>query len=149
MKLFVDAATHADMPAMAKLLEFLFEQEADFTPDREKQCRGLALILDNPQLGRIFVARIDGRVVGMVSLLLTVSTAEGAAAAWLEDMVVHPDHRSHGIGSRLLQQAIDEVWGMGVRRITLLTDHDNLRARQFYQQHGFRPSAMTPWRLRR
>ena len=126
LKLFVDAATHADMPAMAKLLEFLFEQEADFTPDREKQCRGLALILDNPQLGRIFVARIDGRVVGMVSLLLTVSTAEGAAGAWLEDMVVHPDHRSHGIGSRLLQQAIDEAWGMGVRRITLLTDHDNL-----------------------
>lgn len=143
----VEMATHADVSAMTQLLELLFQQEADFTPDRATQTRGLTLILDNPALGRIFVARLGESVVGMVSLLWTVSTAEGSLAAWLEDMVVHPAYRSQEIGSQLLLFAIDAARKMGVRRITLLTDRDNLRARHFYQHHGFRPSAMVPLRL--
>ena len=143
----VEMETHADVPAMTQLLELLFQQEADFTPNREKQTRGLMLILDNPALGRLFVARRDGQLIGMVSLLWTVSTAEGTLAAWLEDMVVHPAYRSQEIGSQLLQHAINAARKVGVRRITLLTDRDNLRARHFYQHHGFRLSAMIPLRL--
>jgi len=143
----IEQATAADIPQLADLLTILFTQEADFTPNREKQMRGLRLILDAPDKGCVFVARIDSEVVGMVSLLFTVSTAEGASACWLEDMVVRPDQRRHGLGAQLLQHAVSYAKAMGFVRITLLTDRTNEAAIRFYQRQGFRPSEMTPMRL--
>jgi ribosomal protein S18 acetylase RimI-like enzyme len=141
-------ATLADIPQLCDLLTLLFAQEADFTPNDERQATGLRLILEQPQVGRIYCATRDGSVVGMVSILYTVSTAEGGRAAWLEDLVVHPDWRSHQVGTRLLQTAIEKTRAAGCRQITLLTDADNNRAIEFYRRAGFARSAMIPFRLK-
>lgn len=142
----IEPATADDIPALADLLALLFTQEADFRPDRQKQIRGLQMILDTPAVGQIFVVRSNGQVVGMVSLLFTISTAEGSPACWLEDMVVRPDYRANGLGGRLLDHAIRYAKAQGVTRITLLTDRTNERAIRFYQRHGFHPSEMLPLR---
>lgn len=76
----IDFATAADLDALADLLAELFTLESDFVAERDKQLRGLRLILDNPALGRLFALRVDGRVAGMANALITVSTAEGRAA---------------------------------------------------------------------
>ncbi|MNC21836.1 hypothetical protein D3C75_698220 [compost metagenome] len=81
-------ATPADIPALCTLLDQLFAQEAEFTPDRSAQQRGLAAIIDDPAVGEILVTVADTRIVAMVNLLYTVSTALGARVALLEDMVV-------------------------------------------------------------
>jgi GNAT superfamily N-acetyltransferase len=143
----IEPATPDDIPQLADLLSILFTQEADFQPARTRQEQGLRLILESSQVGIIFAARDEGEVVGMVSLLFTVSTAEGGPACWLEDMVVRPDRRGSGLGSRLLQHAIDHARSSGFVRITLLTDRGNEGAIRFYERHGFRPSAMTALRL--
>jgi GNAT superfamily N-acetyltransferase len=121
-------------------------QEADFTPDAERQRRGLRLILDNPEVGRIYCATRSEGVIGMITILFTVSTAEGGRAAWLEDMVVHPDWRRRGIGRHLLNHALAEAKMAGCTRITLLTDCENHQAMRFYSRAGFVHSAMTPFR---
>jgi GNAT superfamily N-acetyltransferase len=143
----IDEATVEDVPLLSDLLQILFAQEADFTPDATRQRRGLQLIIEQPGAGRIYCARLGNRVVGMVSLLFTLSTAEGNRAAWLEDMVVHPDQRGRGIGGKLLRHVIDRARELGCSRITLLTDKTNHSAMQFYQRAGFAPSAMVPFRL--
>jgi GNAT superfamily N-acetyltransferase len=143
----IGPATFDDIAALADLLAILFAQEADFRPDREKQERGLRLILESPGTGVVFVARDGGEVVGMASLLFTVSTAEGGPACWLEDMVVRPDRRGSGLGSRLFQHAIDHARAKGFVRLTLLADRDNEGAIRFYQRHGFTRSAMNALRL--
>ena len=140
-------ATLSDVPQLAELLNELFIQEADFRPDRDKQERGLRLIIESPQVGMIFAAHEGDVVVGMVSLLFTISTAEGGPACWLEDMVVRPDRRSSGLGSRLLQHAIDYARSHGFTRITLLTDKVNSGAIRLYERHGFVESAMSAFRL--
>ena len=141
-------AVIADIPQLCDLLSLLFTQEADFTPDAGRQARGLRLILEQPQVGRIYCATDnDSVVVGMVSLLFTVSTAEGGVAAWLEDMVVHPHRRGHGIGEQLLQEAINQARAAGCSRITLLTDAGNEPAMRFYSKAGFARSQMVPFRL--
>jgi len=141
-------ATAMDIGALGGLLGWLFAQEADFAPDAAKQERGLRLILEQPAVGRIYCAVAGDVVVGMVSLLFTVSTAEGGRAAWLEDMVVHPDWRGQGIGARLLQEAIRQARAAGCCRITLLTDAGNVAAQEFYGRAGFARSAMVPLRLK-
>ncbi len=138
----IEPATSADISQLAELLAILFTQEADFKPDRDKQERGLRLIIESPGVGRIFVARGCGRIIGMVSLLFTVSTAEGSSACWLEDMVVRPEFREEGVGSLLLQHAIDFACSNGFSRITLLTDRANEGAIYFYRRHGFVSSDM-------
>ena len=143
----IESATAADIPQLVDLLTILFTQEADFHPDREKQTRGLRLIVEAPQRGRIFVARLGETIVSMVSLLFTISTAEGAPVCWLEDMVVRPEQRGQGLGSRLLQHALNYARASGLARITLLTDRTNTQAARFYQRHGFCGSEMTPLRL--
>lgn len=83
----------------------------------------------------------------MVNLLYTISTALGERVAILEDMVVSPSARSLGLGSALLEHAIDHARRQGCRRITLLTDAHNLDAQRFYARHGFARSSMLPMRL--
>lgn len=142
-----EPAQGSDLPALSALLTLLFSQEHEFTPDPAAQERGLSAILDQPDTGCILVARYQGEVIAMVSLLFTISTALGGRVALLEDMVVQPSHRGQGIGSQLLTYALAFARTQQVLRITLLTDHDNSAARHFYQQHGFQQSGMQAWRL--
>ena len=146
-KIGVRTATAADIPRLGELLGLLFTQEADFQPDAERQTRGLGLIIAQPEIGRIYCATDGELIVGMVNLLFSVSTAEGGRAAWLEDLIVQPDRRGHGIGDQLLRAAINEARAAGCLRITLLTDATNSVAQRFYARAGFVRSQMVPMRL--
>lgn len=142
----VAPATSGDIPALCALLDLLFAQEADFVPDRVKQERGLRMIIEDPRVGVILAAREGEQVVGMVNLLFTVSTAEGARVMLLEDMIVRPDQRGQGVGLKLIDAAIACATAEGCARITLLTDEDNTQAQWFYGRSGFRRSAMIAMR---
>ena len=147
MTLHIAVAQSADIPALCELLSILFTQEAEFAPDDEAQRRGLGRVIANPDIGTILVARLEDRIVGMVNLLYTVSTALGENVALLEDMVVMSAARGTGVGSQLLEAAIALARSRNCKRITLLTDRDNEPAQRFYQRHGFSSSAMTPLRI--
>lgn len=141
-------AVCADIPQLCALLAELFTQEADFMPDAGRQRRALRLILDNAEAGRIYCATHSDAVIGMVTILFTVSTAEGGRAAWLEDMVVRPDWRGQGIGRRLLSHALAGARMAGCTRVALLTDRDNCQAIGLYGKAGFERSRMVPFRLK-
>ena len=72
---------------------------------------------------------------------------QGAPACWLEDMVIRPEHRGTGIGTRLLTHAIAYAKSHGFTRITLLTDRTSDKSIHFYERHGFQRSDMVPMRL--
>lgn len=140
-------ATPDDIPRLCELLAILFTQEVDFIPDPQRQARGLSLLLGNAEIGRVYCAVHSTVIVGMVSILFTVSTAEGGRAAWLEDMIVDPDWRGHDIGQKLLAHAVSEAKAAGCLRIALLTDQTNEAAMRFYRRAGFVRSQMIPFRL--
>ena len=142
----IDTATMEDIPQLCILLEELFSQEAEFKPDPEVQSEGLEKIISSPETGRVIVAREGSDIVGMANLLFTVSTALGSPAAILEDMVVLPQARRSGIGSRLIDYCLKTAVQKGCKRITLLTDHDNAEAHRFYERHGFARSSMVIFR---
>lgn len=144
----IELATVADIPEITTLLSLLFSQEAEFQPDIEAQYRGLSTIISNPEIGEILTIRTDDSIVGMINLLYTVSTALGERVVLLEDMVVLPQVRGSGVGSKLLQAAIAHARASGCKRITLLTDCDNEAAQKFYRNHGFTASTMVPFRLK-
>ena len=144
----IEPAPPADIPALIELLHILFSIEQDFQPDAKKQQRGLELLLARPENAVILVARraIDGVVIGMVSAQLVISTASGAPSAWLEDVVLRPDHRACGIGRRLLDAAAEWATSQGARRMQLLADADNAPALGFYKHQGWQPTRLFAWR---
>jgi len=143
----IRTATSNDIEALCDLLVLLFSQEEEFIPDRDKQRHGLHLILTDSSIGEILLIEKDNTIMGMVSLLYTISTALGGKVALLEDMVMHPSARGKGLGTELLQAAITWSRKKECKRITLLTDGMNSSAISFYEKQGFQISEMLPMRL--
>src|SRR5246127_4818888 len=142
----IEPATEADLDELSEMLGELFAQESDFRPDKDKQLRGLRLIFEQPNRGRVFVLRCDGAIVGMINLLFTISTAEGGFVILLEDVVVHRDYRGQGYGDKLLAHAVAYAQKKDFLRITLLTDRINEDGQRFFKSHGFFASSMIPMR---
>ena len=139
-------AGEEDIPDLCELLGYLFEQEEEFKPDVNLQISGLKKILKSSNKGTILILKDNVKAIGMVSLLFTISTALGGTVALLEDMVLVPAQRGKGHGSKLLQSAIDYANMKDCKRITLLTDTDNVPAQKLYTRHGFERSSMLPMR---
>ena len=125
----------------------LFAASGDFSPDRATQERGILLVLEQPNRGRIFVARNEHRIVGMVNLLFTISTAMGGFVILMEDVVIHPDHRGQGYGTMLLEHVIHFAKQKHFKRITLLTDRISAESQNFFARNGFEYSNMIPMRM--
>lgn len=136
-----------DIPVLTGLLAVLFSQDIEFEPNPEKQYDGLSQIISHPEIGEILVLKCDGEIIGMVSLLYSISTVLGGKVAILEDMVIVPSFRKMGLGSELLKKAIDFARERNCLRITLLTDFDNETAIHFYEKFQFIKSSMIPLRL--
>ena len=142
----IEPATIEDLDGLADLLMALFAEEEDFEPDRDKQEQGLRLILEQPRHGRVFALKNDHTIIGMVNILFTVSTAAGGMAVLMEDVIVHPEHRGQGYGTKLLDYVTEFVRMKKFRRITLLTDRTSEASQRFFEQNGFVMSGMVPMR---
>jgi len=143
----ISLATTDDVSALSDLLSVLFTQEAEFVANESAQKKGLLAIIENESIGKVLKLEIDGKIVGMVNLLYTISTALGMRVAILEDMIIDPSSRGSGFGGILLDAAIAQAIADKCARITLLTDRDNVSAMRFYGRRGFIESPMVPLRL--
>lgn len=78
----------------------MFSQEIEFTPNKEVQQKALKTIILNENIGDIYVATINEKVVSMVNILYTISTALGTKVAIFEDFIVDRNYRNQGIGEK-------------------------------------------------
>ena len=97
---------------------------ADVTPDEEKVAGRFAE-------GALWVAEVEGRVVGTVSLS---TQPEGL---YVRSMAVLPEFEGRGIGHRLLDALQEYAAGTGVERIFLYTLPFQFGARELYEKHGY------------
>ncbi len=135
-------AAEADLEALVRLLGLLFALEADFEPDPVRQATGLRLMLADPARRGVLVAERGGRVVGMATAQLVISTAEGAPSAWVEDVVVEAAERGRSTGRALLQAVAAWAEARGATRQQLLVDEENHEALGFYRRLGWRPTQL-------
>jgi GNAT superfamily N-acetyltransferase len=83
----------------------------------------------------VVTARDAGRLVGLARCL-----SDGVAIAYLQDILVHPDARRRGVGTRLMEACRERY--ADVRAFVLLTD-DRPDQLAFYEAHGFTNVAAT------
>lgn len=144
----ITPATEADLPELIELLAVLFAIEQDFTPNADKQRRGLTRLLASAT-GHIVLARDAGtmQAIGMATVQWLISTAEGAPSAWIEDVVVRETWRGQGVGRALLEAALQWAASQGAVRAQLLADKDNAPAQAFYDELGWQPTCLVARRL--
>ncbi len=129
-------AVVGDIPEMLELLRQLFSIESDFCFNPEKQKNGLQMLLHSSN-SKIFVAEKQGHVIGMCTLQVLISTAEGGHTGLIEDVIVDEAHRSRGVGTLLLETATECAQKAGLKRLQLLTDKNNATALDFYHKYNW------------
>jgi len=138
MDVLIRPAKTADIPRMCGLLSELFSIEPDFSPDSQKQAKGLNLLLaDRSGLSAVLVAEKGDEIVGMCSVQTLISTAQGGPVGLLEDLIVRKGHRGNGIGTRLLSEIFIWCDAKNISRLQLLRDVDNEHALRFYAGNGW------------
>ncbi len=140
-------AGEMDIERMSCLLSQLFSIETDFVPDDEKQRQGLRQLLATPD-ARILVAEGQGDIVGMATLQVLVSTAEGGPVGLVEDVVVDRDWRGRGVGSALLHHLTRWAEENRLSRLQLAMDSGNSAASGFYKRNGWNGTDLVMLRRR-
>jgi GNAT superfamily N-acetyltransferase len=80
----------------------------------------------------------SGRPLGFTQLYPSFSSVSLARTFILNDLFVVPDRRRGGVGSALLQAAVDHARALGAVRVSLNTDVANAAAQATYEARGWK-----------
>ena len=105
----------------------------------------LRAIVEHPDAA-VFVARVDGQIVG--SLTLALYRIPTGRKAWIEDVVVDSGARGHGLGEALNRAAIDEARHRGAKDVNLTSRPSREAANRLYQRLGFERRESNQYRYR-
>ncbi|WP_129308053.1 GNAT family N-acetyltransferase [Streptomyces sp. L2] len=134
-------ATADDLPAIVALLAddplgAQRESPEDLSPYRAALER---LNADANQ--HLVVAVREGRVVGTLQLTIIPGLSrKGATRALVEAVRVHADERGTGLGTRLVEWAIDTSRDLRCSMVQLTSDKTRTDAHRFYERLGFTAS---------
>lgn len=121
-------ATGELVDALGRLIPQLSSSSSPPTLDELRQ------VVGDPN-NSLFIARLDGRVVGCLTLVaFRIPTG---AKAWIEDVVVDDSARGFGVGELLNRAALDEAARRGVRFVSLTSRPSRDAANRLYQRMGF------------
>jgi len=88
---------------------------------------------------KLYVARADNEVVGVFALIIMDNLGHlGAPSGIVEDVVVHPEWRGKGVGSRMMEFAMEQCKKKGCYKMALSSNVQREEAHLFYESLGFK-----------
>ncbi|MFF6948376.1 GNAT family N-acetyltransferase [Streptomyces iakyrus] len=89
----------------------------------------------------VVVAVRQGRVVGTLQLTIIPGLSRrGATRSIIEGVRIHADERGSGLGTQLIEWAIDTSREQGCQLVQLTSDRTRSDAHRFYERLGFTAS---------
>ncbi|WP_432007103.1 GNAT family N-acetyltransferase [Streptomyces parvus] len=134
-------ATPDDLPAVVAMLAddplgAQRESPDDLAPYREAFQR----LADDPNQ-HVVVAVREERVVGTLQLTIIPGLSRrGATRSIIEGVRIHGDERGSGLGTQLIQWAVDESRRQNCQLVQLTSDITREDAHRFYERLGFTAS---------
>jgi GNAT superfamily N-acetyltransferase len=93
-------------------------------------------VLADPAISQL-VAVEDGELIGFTACGENRDADAAAEAGEIRTMFVDSGHWRSGVGSALLEAALEELRRLGYSEATLWSFDSNERANAFYEAHGF------------
>jgi GNAT superfamily N-acetyltransferase len=121
----------SDAAALARLLGQL-----GYPADEQTVRRRLASFAASPA-DRLFLAEVDGEVVGFAGIHVSPSIEHDADTAKVSTIVVDEAHRRRGIGRALLDAVEAEARARGCGLVFLTTAERRTDAHEFYRRAGW------------
>lgn len=119
-----------------------------FRADEAALGEALALFVDRPDYGFIWLAYDDGIPAACVSVSFAISTETGGLVAQLHDLWVDAERRRRGVGSALIATLHGRLGQLEVTRIDAAIPGDG-RLRAFFTARGYADLNGTRFSLRR
>ena len=139
-------ATAADIPIMLTLSHAGDARGADtppFDPAMSTDPRTLAAFaaIQADPAHRLIVAERNGEVVGTLQITTVPGLPNfGMKRGMLENVHIRGDQRGSGLGSIMVQWAIDRCREAGCGNVQLTSNKLRLDAHRFYRKLGFEPT---------
>jgi GNAT superfamily N-acetyltransferase len=128
-------ARQEELHELARTYEWLFAPPGA-RPPKWESTRALAA------LGRavaasdaeVLIAEHASEIVGICTVYDDIESVRFGRRAWVEDLAVHPERRSLGIGKRLLDAAKDWARSRGATHLELDSAETREAAHRFYER---------------
>jgi GNAT superfamily N-acetyltransferase len=130
-------ATESDVAALIDAYDWLF-QPPGYTPhgwDPERAAEALREAIADDR-STVLLAEDDGELIGICSAYLDLHSVRFGRRCWVEDLAVHPDRRSQGIGGQLLAEVREWARASGATHFELDTGMARTEAQRFYERQG-------------
>jgi GNAT superfamily N-acetyltransferase len=134
-------ATQADLPFIAAANEALAAETEGQSLDPALLRPGVQAVLDDPALGRYYLAEIGGKVVGQLMTTFEWSDWRNGLFLWIQSVYVLPEHRGDGVFRALFNHLAETARrDPRICGIRLYVDRSNERAQEVYGRLGMHRS---------
>ena len=121
-----------DLEEVFELLDELYENKIDYSIFTQKY---KAILKDNNFYG--IVAVENNKVVGVLIARIINRLAKRKNILFIDDLIVHREHRNTGIGKLLIQDATTYAISNDCGALELTSMIENVNAHKFYENNGF------------
>lgn len=128
-----------DVTALLPLVAAYHRFEALELSDAHRRAALRGLLDAGDRLGRIWLVRADGRLVGYLAVCYGYSIEFAGRDAFIDEFYLVPEARGRGFGRAVLAAVQAEMRAQGIAALHLEVDRGNGRARRIYQASGFEP----------
>jgi GNAT superfamily N-acetyltransferase len=145
-------ATIDEITDVVATYQWLFDPPGKMPPqwDPQRAAAVLRRVIESSQATVLVVDEGPGALVGMCTVYLDIESARFGQRAWVEDLAVHPNRRSLGIGKALLDAAKDWAARRGAEHLELDSSDARADAHRFYNRESPSWQSRTfGWELRR
>ncbi|MDG9718590.1 GNAT family N-acetyltransferase [Streptomyces sp. DH24] len=137
----IRAAVADDVPAIVALLaDDPLGAQRESPDDLTPYLAALERLANDPNQHLVVAVR-DDRVVGTLQLTVIPGLSRrGATRSIIEAVRIHADERGSGLGTQLIEWAIEESRRQGCQLVQLTSDSTRKDAHRFYERLGFTAS---------
>jgi GNAT superfamily N-acetyltransferase len=131
----VNTARPEDAEQVVSIYEWLFAPPGGRPPDWtfERAVVAVRRLLSS-DTATLLVARLEGELVGFCTVYEDIESIRFGRRVWVEDLAVHPQRRSAGIGKQLLDEAKRWARERGAQWLRLESGEARTDAHRFYDR---------------
>ena len=104
--------------------------------DVEKNRQHLSRIMNNEELGKLFLLQDKEIYLGFVTIYYSFSSIIAEKIAILNDLYILEDYRRQGYARKLVDYCINYLRSSGISTLRWSTTKDNTIAQQLYKKYG-------------